>query len=1469
MEKTGASMLNRQKSKSISLVLLYMLSILLGLAALPTVQAVNETTQGTVTGVETWTGTMNLQGDVEVAEGAKLIINAGTTINIPPGKYIDVRGAICIGDTACGASAGSASSQARFIWSDPTDTTRYGRCTNDSLVQDLDNIDAACGSGMVIRNTIDQAQTSIKFAHFEGAYGYPLYIQTDSAGFKYGVLVFDGSSTTVQGLTFNDVNTSNVLLYNLASPTISDSSFVVGNDASFESPAIQAYGAGAGIFSSFRVLDSDFTGNDASCDDGVNVIDVVESYIDLSRLNIDQSSFGVILKKTSGSITDSTINVECSGINTNGFKSTGLIEHTLYVNDNVITTTDLAGLTAYDNAKVVAHRNVISGAASGSGVGIRSSQVELVDNTIGPVEGYNGLWIYGASDVTAIGNTIQDTGAEPVLMGEYHIDDQGWSGFGQYLLPARLYLDNNIISNVSGTCTANVYDGEFDCPAIHVFRTSATIVNNTISGNTGDIIRATGAIVNVQGNTGDSLGGFAGNISVHDDNQNTRVGSIAYFSGNTWTGVSQVYNITESRVTVQSEQIPSPGNGELYPVNLQWLSNECPYVQNACISVPPTSLMPPRGMPMALELVQNATVFSFADLANFDTSMIHVQNQNSAWGSQIQEGELVRYQVKAKNSNMAGATVVIRDATGLPLYELETDAFGFTQQVSLPSDFMLDHNWNHEVGERSVAVPGSNDGTGQPIVMDEDSCADGIDNDGDTLVDGDDADCLNGRELPFYTVDAYKFGSGKKNLTFVLSGEIDDVINLENLRPSVSVDQADGASFATNVVITGDSYDGINLPTTIDYVEYENQFGLIRRVEVQPPGSQDWYSAVDTSGANGMLTATNHPFKTWSFTWDLSAHPEGEGDVTFRIRSYDGLDYSPVQSRLYKLNLVPPTLLVDVPTSGSTHSTGSILFQGTAADPYVGVYPQDIKNIWFKITGPGYNATVPSPGSTSWSFNWDVSSLPSGEYTVDVWAADSDFCIESPGPEGEPGSCTIERRVLTIDNENTPPILQVSWVGAMDQSNGGINGATIRAAENTTISGVARDVGGQVTRVEIGIVALATGLELNDGPLPVTQFNPDGSWMTTWDTSDLIDQQVYQLTVRAYDGRDYSEATVWRLTIENPLDADNVGPIFDDTSWPGTITIFCDSESNSFDRCGQGAVIDLTQFFSDPDGSGVVVDDLEFYVFDSDSAGDDNYDQYIRLTADGEAIYNPVETIAQTTNNIPDWSLEGVMFYAVDTQESREYSLQVNFLVRAVAFTVERVDSGEIKSNDPAEFQGTGLPGSQVVIRFADGNSRLNDTRVLSDGTWSMQLTSGQLGDEGRSAVIFEMDGQIYQFAGQNEPGEFTVAVASGDGGGSGVLNIVLLVLGVLVLLGAGAYFFIEFEDVVDEDELTADDSQPEEDPYAWAKAKQTPELPAASQVAAPAAAAEPAAPASQHPGWLWDQGSNQWVADPDYTGEQ
>ena len=45
--------------------------------------------------------------------------------------------------------------------------------------------------------------------------------------------------------------------------------------------------------------------------------------------------------------------------------------------------------------------------------------------------------------------------------------------------------------------------------------------------------------------------------------------------------------------------------------------------------------------------------------------------------------------------------------------------------------------------------------------------------------------------------------------------------------------------------------------------------------------------------------------------------------------------------------------------------------------------------------------------------------------------------------------------------------------------------------------GVARDIGGFVTRVEIDITDLANGIVLNDGPLPVTTFGQDGSgWPT-------------------------------------------------------------------------------------------------------------------------------------------------------------------------------------------------------------------------------------------------------------------------------------------------------------------------------------------------------------------------------------
>ena len=147
----------------------------------------------------------------------------------------------------------------------------------------------------------------------------------------------------------------------------------------------------------------------------------------MSNLELKENSYGLYMEQSSGSVTNSTITVKCSGINTNSHKVTGTINHSLMVADNVITTETGAGITAYDGAIVQAHRNTISGAAEGSGFDIKSSTVTANNNQIGPIGGWNGFWIYGESDVVAENNTIQDTAKEPVLIGEYHYRDQNWN----------------------------------------------------------------------------------------------------------------------------------------------------------------------------------------------------------------------------------------------------------------------------------------------------------------------------------------------------------------------------------------------------------------------------------------------------------------------------------------------------------------------------------------------------------------------------------------------------------------------------------------------------------------------------------------------------------------------------------------------------------------------------------------------------------------------------------------------------------------------------------------------------------------------------------------------------------------------------------------------------------------------------------------------------------------------------------
>ncbi len=249
------------KKKSVSLIALMMLSVMISMISVPPVSAagINQTTEGLLNGQETWTGTHTLTDNVTVAPGAALVVNAGTTINIPYGKHIDVRGAICVASRACGApSDGSAGDPVSFSWSLPSEAEYLvrGSCYG--------SIDAACGSGMIIRNTIDEAKTGLNFVNFENAFGYEyIYFVGGNPQAKYAALVFDGPRTNANGMAFTNSNTSNIFLTNLANPTISDSTFTLGVDAYSlgKRSAIDALGAGAGISDPVLITGSSFTGD--------------------------------------------------------------------------------------------------------------------------------------------------------------------------------------------------------------------------------------------------------------------------------------------------------------------------------------------------------------------------------------------------------------------------------------------------------------------------------------------------------------------------------------------------------------------------------------------------------------------------------------------------------------------------------------------------------------------------------------------------------------------------------------------------------------------------------------------------------------------------------------------------------------------------------------------------------------------------------------------------------------------------------------------------------------------------------------------------------------------------------------------------------------------------------------------------------------------------------------------------------
>ncbi|MEE2747532.1 MAG: Ig-like domain-containing protein [Candidatus Thermoplasmatota archaeon] len=1452
------------RNKSLLLSFLMLSSVMIGLVGLmPTAMATNETSGGTITGTEVWSGSHTLTDSVIVATGANLIVQPGTTVTMPNGTYLDVRGGLCAGDVACGASSmASNSSRITFNWQDPTNASAIGSCYGIFNGNHY-NRDPSCNEGILLRSTVDIGATKLNHVSITNAYGMPRWV-SEISEVRYGALVAEGASPTMTGLKFTGVNTTSLLILDLARPDIVGGEFTVGDDAtSLIGSAIQAYGAGSTI-QPLSIMSPVFTGTANGCgqnDDGRHVLWVEESYVDIQHAVIASGDYGIRLDDSAGSVTSATIDTTCNGIDVNNKKTSGNnVAYKLTVANNKITTDEKSPLTAFNLAWVDFNNNVIDGASDGSGIQISKSQVSINGGSIGPIGGWNGIWSIGESDVRVENVSISGTAKEPIIAGEYHFGDNGWS------VPApsenRMYVANSIISSNGGECTGQKsWGGDFPCPAVHAFRSSLTLLNNDISiGGGGDGLRAVGAIIDVRNNVFNSTGTGA-NIKHHNTGYqgDPQYGTLAFFSRNTWTGVGQTYNVTKSSVTVQSENIPMPSQAANTsdPVKLSWPDVEAAEWTNweTQVLIPTSSVWPPQHFPLAMEMTNNSTVFTYSNLTGLDTSNIYIDTSPIKWAVQIRKAEIVKFRTIVEGVRVGGSTVLIEDSHGDDLYTLTTDSQGWTPEISLASDFHLDMTGG---GPGGINPDRYADDEG------ENSCSDGMDNDGDLIYDSDDPDCQagpNSRELSLYYVSAYKFGKGYKKYSLTMTsqtGVLTEIVSLENLEPSISVNQNDGHSFKRSVNFTGTAHDGqwAGIYASDELARWDQQ-GAVEQVQVKDPFTSDWIDmrlAVDDSNSDGEVTYNNHPFSHWYFEFDMSDQPEG--DYTFEFRSYDGVTESQIVTRTIKLNTEPPTIWVDSPANNAAPiEDGVVHFEGRASDSYSGIFGSDIQRIWFEVDGPNnYYNLFDKPGGTSWSADWAVGHLPSGTYSVKVWASDSAFCTNSPD------ECSPVLLTLEVDNDNTIPFIQL--LSPLD-------GATITASEDTLLSGVARDNDGTVTKVEIVIKDPQAGfLEMPEGPHSlVTDIMANGGWATTWDTTNLVHNYHYIVEVRSFDGFEYSDTASIEIIIDNPPNQDNTMPTFNSTAWPDSVTIFCEEEGSSTNQCGNGYSIDLSQYFSDADEGDV----LSYYVYDNPDMFEDDDHLKVDVSPSGIATFNPLQ-MKYSYPDMEDWSLENVIFEIRDQSNSRVYSAPIDFAVVGVSFDSSCAGlmvngnfvagcPGEIKATDILVYSGDGRPTVNIIAETETG-LRLGNSEVGEDGTWTMEIPANRL-EKGENTIVF-----VYGNVEQQQNLDSLITVEGGAEESSGLVMWIVAIVGGIVVLailgGAFVFFFVEFEDLDYEDDLG--EPAVEEDPYAWAKERQQQEAAATQTQAAvqpvvQQQAAEPAVTAG-YPGWKWDAEQNKWVPD-------
>ena len=333
---------------------------------------------------------------------------------------------------------------------------------------------------------------------------------------------------------------------------------------------------------------------------------------------------------------------------------------------------------------------------------------------------------------------------------------------------------------------------------------------------------------------------------------------------------------------------------------------------------------------------------------------------------------------------------------------------------------------------------------------------------------------------------------------------------------------------------------------------------------------------------------------SWSCEWDSESVDNGLH--TIHAISFDGLDYSFEDIINITVNNAPPVTPNNPPSVKITpfeenEVSGKIVIRGTASDS-----DGTVEKVQVKIDENGW---FTAKGTTSWSYPWDTTQEDDGEYIIFARAQDN-----------ESEYSTTKFIIVIVNNiGNTPPQVDI-----ISPTGGSVSGIV-------DIHGNASDIDGDstITSVQIKI----------EGDWEDVQGTVD--WSYGWDTTNLEDGE-YTISVRAFDGYDYSMIKSVTLYVDNPH-APTLS-VFPDIPEKVSGTILIQGTASDVD----GEIVKIEIQIDDGEWEEIVATRYWMYELDSTKLSNGEHTVMIKITDDEGEIKSETLTIdVENKEDIPLW----------------------------------------------------------------------------------------------------------------------------------------------------------------------------------------------------------------------------------------